>query len=83
MRYLLLSGATLIIGYIAGVLFGYRSAVVDYVENDAETIRTMADSMYENKELESLPEDVQDVIAEADSTRRADGDEGNDSKGFQ
>jgi hypothetical protein len=83
MRYLLLAGATFIVGYIAGVLFGYRSAVVDYVENDAATIRTMADSMYDNQEVESLPEDVQDVIAEANNTRRANGDEGNDSKGFQ
>jgi len=83
MRYLLLAGATFIVGYIAGVLFGYRSAVVDYVENDAATIRTMADSMYDNQEVESLPEDVQDVIAEANNTRRADGDEGNDAKGFQ
>lgn len=87
MRYLLLAGATLIVGYIAGVLFGYRSAVVDYVENDAQTIRTMADSMYDTKEKESLPEVVQEAMEEAEGTRRADAggsDDSNDGpKGFQ
>jgi len=86
MRYLLLAGATLIVGYIAGVLFGYRSAVVDYVENDAQTIRTMADSMYDTKEKESLPEVVQEAMEEAEGTRRADsGSEDTDDgpKGFQ
>lgn len=85
MRYLLLAGATLIVGYIAGVLFGYRSAVVDYVENDAQTIQTMADSMYDSVEQESLPEAVQEAMADADTTRRS--NEGNTaddgSKGFQ
>lgn len=85
MRYLLLAGATLIVGYIAGVLFGYRSAVVDYVENDAETIRTMADSMYDTKEKESLPDVVKEAMEEAEGTRAASGSEDTDDgpKGFQ
>jgi len=85
MRYLLLAGATFIVGYIAGVLFGYRSAVVDYVENDAETIRTMADSMYDSAEKESLPEAVKEAMKDAEGTRRASGgdDENYGSKGFQ
>lgn len=86
MRYLLLAGVTFIVGYIAGVLFGYRSAVVDYVENDAETIRTMADSMYDTKEKESLPEAVREATEETEVEHRADGnnDDSNDgTKGFQ
>jgi hypothetical protein len=85
MRYLLLAGATFIVGYIAGVLFGYRSAVVDYVENDAATIRTMADSMYDTKEKESLPEAVQEVVEGAEGASADDGsDDSNDGpKGFQ
>lgn len=82
MRYLLLATVTFIVGYVLGALFGYRSAVVDYVENDAQTIRTMADSMYDTVEKESLPQAVQEAMEEAENTSNADGGDGG-PKGFQ
>lgn len=81
MRYLLLSAITFIAGYIVGVIFGYRSAVVDYVENDAQTIRSIADSMYDTVEKESLPESVQNALEGAEN--HADGESDNDGRGFQ
>lgn len=74
MRKLLLLAAVFVVGYIAGVVFGYRSAVVDYVENDAQTIETMADSMYETVDEESLSKAVGEAVAEAQA-----GDESGES----
>lgn len=79
-RKLLAAGAVLITGYLVGLLFGYRAAVVDYVENDAKTIRSMADTMYETASKEDLPEEVQEAIEEADSAETSNSD---DRKGFQ
>lgn len=79
MRYLLLAGATFIVGYIVGVLFGYRSAVVDYVENDAQTITAMADSMYDEVEESEIPDSLKSAIAKADSEES----EANGERGFQ
>lgn len=79
-RKLLAAGAVLITGYFVGLLFGYRAAVVDYVENDAKTIRSMADTMYEKTEAEDLPEEVQEAIEEANSAETSSSD---DRKGFQ
>jgi hypothetical protein len=83
MRYLLLSIVTFIIGYTAGVLFGYRSAVVDYVENDAKTLRTMADTMYDSGDEESLPESVQNAIQDAETNTGATSSDEDETKGFQ
>jgi len=67
-----------IVGYAFGLLFGYRAAVVDYVENDAQTIESMADSMYgvdQGELFENLPVDVEE-LAESDA-------EEDDGRGFQ
>lgn len=66
MRYLLLSIVTFITGYILGTLFGYRTAVVDYVENDAKTIRAMADTMYDKADDEDVPDVIQEAIDEVE-----------------
>lgn len=76
MRYTLLSIATFIIGYITGIIFGYRSAVVDYVENDAQTIRAMAESMYETKDSDEIPVEVRQAMMEAEE-----GEEENTAEG--
>jgi len=77
MRYILLASVTFVVGYVLGILFGYRSAVVDYVENDAATIQEMADSMYDNvSNMNEIPDELQDVINEAENTD-------SEAKGFQ
>jgi len=77
MRYILLASVTFVVGYVLGILFGYRSAVVDYVENDAATIQEMADSMYDNvNNMNEIPNELQDVINEAENTD-------SEAKGFQ
>ncbi len=85
MRYLLLATITFIVGYVAGVLFGYRSAVVDYVENDARTIRSMAETMYDSVEKESLPEAVREAVEEGEGARASGGKDDTDGgpSGFQ
>jgi hypothetical protein len=73
MRYLLLALFVGIVGYAVGVLSGYRTATVDYVENDARNIRKLAASMYgssDEEELESVFEaasDESDTDTEDDS----------------
>lgn len=79
-RNLLAVSAGLLFGYFAGMIFGYRAAVVDYVENDAKTIRSMADTMYEKTEAEDLPEEVQEAIEETNGAETSNSD---DRKGFQ
>lgn len=85
MRYKLLTVASFIAGYIVGVIFGYRAAVADYVENDARTIRSMADTMYE--EIQSPEFDLQQMIEQADGEQIGDSDDDPESngasKGFQ
>lgn len=78
LRYLIVATATFITGYILGTLFGYRAAVTDYVENDAQTIRSMADSMYDTVEGDELPEAVQNALEKAESEG-----ESNEGRGFQ
>ena len=60
--------ASAIGGYILGTIGAYRAAVVDYVENDAETIEKVAHSMYE---------DLVEPSKEGESIRRA--NESNDT----
>lgn len=54
-------------GYIAGLIFGYRAAVVDYVENDARTIRKMADTMYDTASADELPDEVKQALDDAEA----------------
>jgi len=59
------------VGYAIGSVFGYRAAVTDYVENDGETLESMADEQYDDEQLEQF--------------LQAFGDEGDsdDERGFQ
>lgn len=74
-----------VVGYAAGLLFGYRAAVVDYVENDAKTIRSMADTMYDSADsFEDLPEEVKEQMKErgADPEEETEADD-RGNKGFR
>lgn len=77
------------IGYLVGLVVGYRSAVVDYVENNAQTIRSVAQKMYDTRtvrelakedlsdeEMEKLPEQVQRYLKQ-----KQDGE--SERRGFQ
>lgn len=71
------------IGYVAGTVFGYRAAVVDYVENDAATIERMANSMYETADsFEDLPDDIQEEMKKQGLAPDEDSEDEN-RKGFQ
>jgi hypothetical protein len=64
------------------MVFGYRAAVVDYVENDAKTIRSMADTMYESADsFEDLPDEIQEQMREAGMGPESEDE--NDQRGFQ
>lgn len=81
MRYKLLALGALVVGYAGGILFGYRAAVVDYVENEARTIESMADTMYEGFSVEAMPEGLEQMMeqnTDSDGVEASDG-----SKGFQ
>lgn len=54
---------------MVGVYFGYRAAVTDYVENDAEQIESMADGLYpsDNSGDHPLPAEVRPADADNDA----------------
>jgi len=81
-------------GYLGGMIFGYRAAVVDYVENDAETIQSMARTMYDTRtlqelsendltdeEIKQLPEGLRKYVEEG--TGEQDEEEDGSGRGFQ
>jgi hypothetical protein len=81
MRYFLLlltSVAGFVGGYVAGSIFGYRAAVADYVENDARTIKQMAETMYDTVDQEELPPGIKQAMSEARS-ETSDEDDGSDT----
>jgi hypothetical protein len=53
--------ALLGVGYAIGTVFGFRAAVTDYVENDAETIKNLAEDLYPDVN-QQIPKDVRDVL---------------------
>lgn len=69
-------------GYALGVTFGFRAAVVDYVEKDAEKLESMAEDIYPSPEEGSASGDraetVGDVLEAIEDANASDG-----SKGFQ
>jgi len=71
LRTLLAGAVGTVVGYAIGSVFGYRAAVTDYVENDGETLESMADEQYDDEQLEQF--------------LQAFGDEGDsdDERGFQ
>lgn len=68
LRKLLAAGIVFVLGYIVGVIFGFRSAVVDYVENDAESIQSVANDIYPSEEDGLPPEVVEALDGESDSS---------------
>ena len=85
LRKLLATGIIFVIGYIVGVIFGFRAAVVDYVENDAESIESVAADLYSEQqtEAESLPDVVSEALEEANERPRRGNSADGGSKGFQ
>jgi len=85
LRKLLAAGIVFSIGYVVGVIFGFRAAVVDYVENDAENIEEQAEDLYSQQqtEAESLPDVVSEAIEEANERPRRGNSADGGSKGFQ
>lgn len=85
LRKLIATGIVLLIGYTLGTIFGYRAAVVDYVENDAEQIESIASEMYPSPSegARTIPDEVgavmEEVEREDDDSAQADGG----SRGFQ
>ena len=65
-RELLAAAFLLIIGYVTGVFFGYKAAVVDYIENDANTIESMAEDLYQNLEVVEEDEYQKEEVIQAD-----------------
>lgn len=79
LRKLVATGILLFIGYVIGVFFGYRSAVIDYVENDAETIESMADDIYPSPsegDQRTVPDEVGALIEEVEREDEEDDDAG-------
>lgn len=74
LRTLVATGIVFSIGYILGVVFGFRAAVVDYVEEDADRIESLADDIYPSQEASA----IQDALEE-ENTKRAN----DDPTGFQ
>ena len=62
-------------GYILGTIGAYRAAVVDYVENDAQTLEKVAHSMYDenvdlsNEEGDAAVEERSDSHTESAQSR--------------
>lgn len=75
LRKILAAALLLIVGYVGGVFFGYRAAVIDYVENDADKIESMAEDIYPSstQPIESL--DQSEVNSLAQQAEEEDNDE--------
>lgn len=88
LRKLVATAVLLFVGYVAGAFFGYRSAVIDYVENDANKIESMADDMYasrtaEGTQPEQIPDNVGALIAEAERRESSEEDDDEGARAFQ
>lgn len=77
-RKLLAGAGVLVAGYALGSKFGYRAAVVDYVENDAKTIEQVADEIYDESEAVDFSEMDGEKVAEVVEEMRED-----NSRAFQ
>lgn len=80
LKKLLATGIVFAAGYVVGAIFGFRAAVVDYVEDDAEKLDKMAADIYPSPSEgeDGLPGIVKDAIEEAQDEDRENG-----AKGFQ
>jgi len=68
-------------GYILGTIGAYRAAVVDYVENDAQTLEKFAHSMYED--LVDPPVEEETIREANESTDTSGSSESVEGRGFQ
>jgi len=70
------TGVVFAAGYAAGSIFGFRAAVVDYVEDDAEKLDKMAADIYPSEEEGAATAQtiIEDAIEEVDEA---------EGKGFQ
>lgn len=68
-------------GYVSGSIFGYRAAVADYVENDARTIKQMAETMYESANEENVPPGIKEAMEAA--AEQSDDESSETGPGFQ
>lgn len=66
LRGLVLVGVGSAVGFLVGSVRGYRAAVTDYVENDARTIKSIADTMYDTAEPEDMPQGIQNLMQNGD-----------------
>jgi hypothetical protein len=69
---IVVGGAVFVTGYLIGTIFGFRAAVVDYVENDAGKLESMADDIYSSPEEgqaseQNIPEGIEQAIEEANA----------------
>lgn len=80
LKKLLATGIVFAAGYLVGVIFGFRAAVVDYVEDDAELIEEQAADIYPSRDEESLPEEVREAL---DRDKHNSSSNEQDGKGFQ
>lgn len=84
LRKIIAAGVVFAAGYILGVTFGFRAAVVDYVEEDAEKIEQMADSIYssdgdgESHDQEALA--LQEALEESRADEKTNGAEASDDE---
>jgi hypothetical protein len=89
LRQLLAAAFCFVAGYTVGATFGFKAAVVDYIENDAQKLDEMADSVYADRYDESndgFSEELQQKLEEGykdqnDSEEHDPSDGG--SKGYQ
>ena len=82
LRKLIATGIVFAAGYVIGVTFGFRAAVADYIENDAELIENVASDIYPSPQegaSQQLPEAVAEAMEEANTERIKD----DGSKGYQ
>lgn len=77
LKKLVATGVVFGAGYILGVTFGFRAAVVDYVESDAEKLESMAESIYPSPKDGASGENFPNIVEK----RESGADDG--SKGFQ
>lgn len=84
LKKLVAAGIGFAIGYVLGVTFGFKAAVVDYIEDDAEKLESMAEDIYPEKGTADhpIPKGFEEMIEEAADDIELDAsDDG--SKGFQ
>lgn len=88
LRQLLAAGFCFVAGYTIGATFGFKAAVVDYIENDAQKLDEMADSVYSDRYDggQGFSEELEQKLKEGykdknDSEESGASDGGN--KGFQ